>query len=54
MLAGVGPELCEQFERTGMHDGIGNENVFRAHAVLGTSTGATLRAARDWLAQDKG
>jgi SulP family sulfate permease len=54
MLAGVGPELYDQLERTGMCEQLGKESVFQAHAILGTSTSAAVRAAKEWLATAKG
>ena len=54
ILSGVAPELRSQFQRTGMLDILGQENIFLATPVLGEAGNAALRAARDWLAQAPG
>ena len=51
LLVGVAPALHEQFQRTGMIDLIGEENIFLATTTIGESGNAALRAARNWLAE---
>ena len=51
MLAGVGPELLDQLERTGLIDVLGKDNVLRAHATVGASLEAATRHAEEWLSE---
>lgn len=46
LLAGVGPGLLDQLERTGALEVIGEENVFRASKTLTDSTQHAVEAAR--------
>jgi SulP family sulfate permease len=45
MLAGVGPALYEQLERTGHLDRIGSRNVFKATRIVTDSTDAAIEEA---------
>jgi len=51
ILAGVGPTLRGQLQRTGMLNLIGEENIFLATQTIGEAGNAALRAAKDWLAE---
>jgi SulP family sulfate permease len=52
MLSGVGPELRDQLERTGMLARLGEENIFLAQPVLTASMREAVDAGNAWLAQD--
>jgi SulP family sulfate permease len=52
MLAGVGPELREQLQRTGMLDVLGDENVFAEQPVLGASIREAISAGEAWLSRN--
>lgn len=52
LLAGVGPELYEQLERTGMVDLLGENSIFRATENLGEALNAALEEGRAWLAEE--
>jgi sulfate permease, SulP family len=54
MLAGVGPELHKQLERTGALNSIGQENVFIAKPELAASIDEAVRSAEDWLWRPSG
>lgn len=49
MLAGVGPELGEQLDRTGILAAIGEENVCEAQPTLTASINVAVTAAEQWL-----
>ena len=51
MLAGVGPALYEQLERTGYLGSIGDENVFKATRVVTDSTDSAIAEAERRLSQ---
>jgi SulP family sulfate permease len=51
ILAGVSPALRNQFERTGLINIIGPENIFPATDAIGEAGNAALKAATDWLAE---
>jgi len=51
ILAGVGPTLRGQLQRTGMLNLIGEENIFLATQTIGEAGNAALRAAKEWLAE---
>ncbi len=50
MLAGVGPELADQLQRTGMVELLGEENVLAAQPVLGASIREAIAVGEEWLA----
>jgi len=50
MLAGVGPRVVDQLERTGLLRMIGRENIFVEGEVVGQSTLAALEKAEKWVA----
>ncbi|HSK48365.1 MAG TPA: STAS domain-containing protein, partial [Coriobacteriia bacterium] len=49
MLAGVGPELMRQLERTGILPALGEDRVCAAQPTLTASLGVALQAAEKWL-----
>jgi sulfate permease, SulP family len=49
MLAGVGPELHDQLERTGILAAVGEENVCEAQPTLTASVSVAVDAAERWL-----
>jgi SulP family sulfate permease len=51
ILAGVSPALHKQFERTGLLNTIGPENIFPVTDTIGEAGNAALLAATDWLAE---
>ena len=51
LLAGVGPQLMDQLERTGTADLIGPENIFAATTVVTESLEAAVTEGRRWLAE---
>jgi SulP family sulfate permease len=51
ILAGVSPALRKQFERTGLLNTIGPENIFPVTDTIGEAGNAALMAATDWLAE---
>jgi len=51
ILAGVSPALRDQFQRTGLINIIGPENIFPATDTIGEAGNAALKAATDWLAE---
>jgi SulP family sulfate permease len=51
ILAGVSPALRKQFERTGLLNTIGPENIFPVTDTIGEAGNAALLAATDWLAE---
>jgi sulfate permease, SulP family len=51
ILAGVSPALLNQFQRTGLINIIGPENIFPATETIGEAGNAALKAATDWLAE---
>jgi sulfate permease, SulP family len=51
ILAGVSPALGNQFQRTGLIDVIGPENIFLATDTIGEAGNVALKAATDWLAE---
>ena len=51
ILAGVSPALHKQFERTGLLNTIGPENIFPVTDTIGEAGNAALMAATDWLAE---
>jgi len=53
MLAGVGPDLLSQLERTGTLAALGAENVFAARPELAASINTAIRAAEDWIAESE-
>jgi sulfate permease, SulP family len=50
-LAGVSPALRLQFERIGLVDLIGSQNIFPATESIGEAGNLALQAAYDWLEQ---
>jgi SulP family sulfate permease len=50
ILAGVSPALRKQFERTGLLNILGPENIFPSTETIGEAGNAALKAATDWLA----
>jgi len=50
MLAGVGPQLAEQLDRTGMRDRLGADCIFEAQPALTASVKAAVAAGEKWLA----
>ena len=52
ILAGVSTALLAQFQRTGLVDLIGKENIFLATKTIGESGNTALRAASDWIAEN--
>ncbi|TLM99020.1 MAG: SulP family inorganic anion transporter, partial [Actinobacteria bacterium] len=50
MLAGVGPELADQLDRTGLTALLGPENIVTAQPILTASMEAAIRDAEAWLA----
>jgi SulP family sulfate permease len=51
MLAGVGPALYEQLERTGELDNIGEDNIFKATRIVTDSTDSAIVEAERRLAE---
>jgi SulP family sulfate permease len=51
ILAGVSPALRNQFERTGLINIIGPENIFPATVSIGESGNLAIDAATEWLAR---
>jgi len=51
ILAGVSPALHNQFQRTGLINIIGPENIFPATETIGEAGNTALKAATDWLAE---
>ena len=51
ILAGVSLALHKQFERTGLLNTIGPENIFPVTDTIGEAGNAALMAATDWLAE---
>ncbi len=51
VLAGVSPALRKQFERTGLLNILGPDNIFPATDAIGEAGNAALKAATDWLAE---
>jgi len=51
ILAGVSPSLRNQFQRTGLINIIGPENIFLATDTIGEAGNAALKAATDWMAE---
>jgi len=49
LLAGVGPELRDQLERTGVLAAIGEDHVCEAQPTLTASVGVAVEAAERWL-----
>lgn len=49
LLAGVGPELRDQLERTGVLAAIGEEHVCEAQSTLTASLAVAVEAAERWL-----
>jgi len=49
LLAGVGPELREQLERTGVLAAIGEERVCEEQSTLTGSVGVAVETAERWL-----
>ena len=49
MLAGVGPELRDQLERTGILTALGEDNVCEAQPTLTASLSVAVSAAEQWL-----
>ena len=49
LLAGVGPELHEQLERTGVLDAIGDDRVCEAQVTLTASVSVAVDSAERWL-----
>jgi SulP family sulfate permease len=54
LLAGVGPELREQLERTGVLNAIGEDRVCEAQATLTASVSTAAGAAQRWLDEPDG
>jgi SulP family sulfate permease len=54
LLAGVGPELHEQLERTGVLDAIGEDRVCEAQSTLTASVSVAVDSAQQWLDQSTG
>jgi SulP family sulfate permease len=54
MLAGVGPELRDQLERTGILAAVGEENVCEARPTLTASVSVAVDAAERWLHKTAG
>jgi sulfate permease, SulP family len=52
ILAGVSIALRAQFQRTGLVDLIGKENIFLATKTIGESGNTALSAASDWIAEN--
>ena len=52
LLAGVGPELAEQLQRTGMVELLGSENVLASQPLLGASIRQAIAVGEEWLAED--
>ena len=50
MLAGVGPQLAAQLDRTGMRDRLGADRIFEAQPTLTASVKAAVAAGEKWLA----
>ncbi len=53
MLTDVADGIMEQFERTGLLDELGRENVVTARDVFGASIMEALEAANAWLEEDR-
>ena len=53
LLAGVGPELREQLERTGVLDAIGDDRVCEAQVTLTASVSVAVDSAERWLREHK-
>lgn len=51
ILAGIGPGLHEQLQRTGMLTLIGQENIILATETIGEAGNTALRRAKDWLVE---
>jgi sulfate permease, SulP family len=51
ILTGVSPALHNQFQRTGLINIIGPENIFPATETIGEAGNSALKAATDWLAE---
>lgn len=49
LLAGVGPELAEQLDRSGLRGRLGSDNVYLAGEEVYDSVDRAERAARAWL-----
>lgn len=49
ILAGIGPRVLEQLEKTGLIDHIGRKNVFLARPRFGDALMTAYRSARGWL-----
>ena len=54
LLAGVGPELHDQLERTGILAAIGEDNVCEAQPTLTASVSVAVEAAERWLQETAG
>jgi len=51
MLAGVGPQLMKQLERTGILAALGKDHVCEAQPTLTASLGIAVEAAEKWLSE---
>jgi len=54
LLAGVGPELRDQLERTGILAAVGEDNVCEAQPTLTSSVSVAADAAERWLQETAG
>jgi len=52
MLAGVTPDVIDQFEKTGLVRKIGRENIFVEGEVIGRSVLASRDKAEQWVAEE--
>ncbi len=53
MLTDVAGSIMEQFERTGLVDELGRENVIPARDIIGASIVEALEVANAWLEEDR-
>jgi hypothetical protein len=49
VLSGVEEAVFERLKNTEAYELIGEENIFRAHQVIGTSVDQALDAAAKWI-----
>jgi SulP family sulfate permease len=51
MLAGVGPRVLEQMDRTGIMRTVGRENLFQATEDVGQALMQAVAAAESWIGE---
>jgi SulP family sulfate permease len=53
ILVGVSAQVYTQLQKTGLLDGLGSENIYRATSIMGDSARTALEDARRWLEASK-